>query len=164
MTTATTTTTPDLSFAEINGRGWIETIAAAYEAHQFCCCEGEGRSLSREAKAALKAKGYDGTNYDDVAGWIEDEMREAPLSVCVRCSEWQDPCEPQDLQPDEFQILLSTGGPALRIVGKLDRCEPSRCWLEIQDWGTPWTRMFTQHEYESDALRWFAGLFYYGEG
>ena len=163
MTTTTTTTTPELSSAEINGRGWVETIAAAYEAHQFCCCEGEGRDLSREAKAALKAKGYDGTNHDDVAGWIEDEMREAPLSVEIR-SGWQEPGDGASMDPDEFRILLSTGGPALRIMGELDRCEPSRCWLEIQDWGTPWTRMHCRHEYEIDALRWFAGLFYYGEG
>ena len=162
MTTATTTTTTDLSSAEINGRGWIETIAAAYEAHQFCCCEGEGRSLSREAKAALKAKGYDGTNHDTIAGWIEDEMREAPLSVEIR-SGWREPGDGASMDPDEFRILLSTGGPALRIMGELDRCEPSRCWLEIQDWGTLWTRMHCRYEYEIDGLRWFASLFYYGE-
>jgi hypothetical protein len=156
--TTATTTTPELSSAEINGRGWIETIAAAYDAHQFCCCEGEGRDLSREAKTCLKDKGYDGTNHVAVAGWIEDEMREAPLSVEVR-SGWREPGDVASLDPDEFRILLSTGGPALRIMGELGRWESSRCWLEIQDWGTPWTRMFTQHEYESNALHWFADLF-----
>jgi hypothetical protein len=159
--------TEQLSPAEQNGRGWIESIAAAYEAHQFCASgfhtlSQAGCNLSREARACLREHGYDGTNHNVVAEWIEDAMREAALGVEVR-SGWHTPGE--DVGPEEFQVLLSTGGPALRMMGDLDQLgEPSRCWLEIQDWGTPWTRMFSQHEYEVNALRWFAGLFYYGEG
>jgi hypothetical protein len=153
-----------LSHAEQNASGWLEQIAAAYEAHQFCACEGEGRVLSREAKACLKSQGYDGTNYIVVAEWIEDAMREAPLSVEIR-EGWKAPGDGASKEPGEFRILLSTGGPALRIMGELNQWqEPAMCWLEIQVWGTPWTRFCTRHEYEADALRWFASLFYYGEG
>jgi hypothetical protein len=155
--------TEQTSAAEQNGSGWIESIAAACEAHQFCAEEGDGKYLSLEAKAVLYFHGYDGTNHDIVAEWIEDAMREAALGVEVR-SGWREPGDGASMDSDEFRVLLTTGGPALRIMGELDRGEPARCWLEIQDWGTPWIRMFSQHEYEINALRWFAGLFYYGEG
>ena len=93
---------------------------------------------------------------------IEDAMRESPLSVEVR-SGWYDPCVGSD-GPEEFCILLSTGGPALRIVGELnDWAEPARCWMEHQDWGTPWTRYFSRTEGRCEAIKWFASLFHYGE-
>ena len=76
MTTATTPTTK-LSSAEANAKAWAESITAAHEAWQFCIEESEGKYLSTEAKAVLKEHGYDGTNYDVVAQWIEDAMREA---------------------------------------------------------------------------------------
>ncbi len=156
-----------LSHAERNAKGWSDTITAAWEAYGFCIDEGAGggKYLSREAKAVLKEQGYDGTNHDQVAEGIEEAMREAPLSVAVRSSEWHDPGTSQDLKPDEFQILLSTGGPALRVMGELNGwIEPSRCWLEHQDWGTPWTQYFSRSAERVTALHWFASLFYYGEG
>lgn len=63
---------------------------------------------------------------------------------------------------DRFELLLSTGGPAVRIMGELDgNCEPSRAWLEVQDWGTPWT-----HHYEPDTnemLLSYCRCFFFGE-
>ncbi len=153
--------TTELTHAEQNAQGHAEAIAAAYEAHQFCAEEGEGRHLSREAKACLKEHGYDGTNHDDVAEAIEEAMRGEMLCVGVRCSEWQDPCASSGLEPDEFQLLLSTGGPALRIVGELNHyLEPCSARLEHQDWGTPWTQWF---HIEEEALLWLAALPWYGE-
>ena len=62
---------------------------------------------------------------------------------------------------DGFIILLTTGGPALRIRGELDGdMEPDRAWLEFQDWGTPWTRYY---EADEDDLLTFAQVFYFGE-
>lgn len=46
-------------------------------------------------------------------------------------------------EADKFEILLATGGPAVRIMGELDaNCEPSHAYLETQDWGTPWTEYY----------------------
>jgi len=46
-------------------------------------------------------------------------------------------------QADRFELLLTTGGPAVRIMGELDaNSEPDRAWLEVQDWGTPWTQYY----------------------
>lgn len=159
----TTKETEQLTQAEQNAEGWSDQITAAWEAHGFCAEEGEGKYLSREAKTVLKEHGFDGTNHDTVAEWIEDAMREAPLSVEIR-SGWREPGDGASLDPDEFRILLSTGGPALRVMGELNHGEPSRCWFEMQDWGTPWTRHFNRSAERASALLWFAGLFYYGEG
>jgi hypothetical protein len=84
-------------------------------------------------------------------------MQEAPLSVTVR-SGWSSPGE---LEAEEFQILLSTGGPALAIFGDLDEhLQPSRPRLKHQDWGTPWRETFKA---DIESLKWFASLFWFGE-
>jgi hypothetical protein len=71
-----------------------------------------------------------------------ERIQEDPLSVQVRGG-WHDPGAEDD-EPEEFEILLCTGGPACRIRGELDQHrEPRRAWLEHQDWGTPWTQFFT---------------------
>jgi hypothetical protein len=152
MTTAPAT----LTGSEANGRGWAEEIAAAHEAWLFCRDEGEGRHLSPEAKACLKFHEYDGTNHASVADSIEESCQESPLAVDVR-SGWGTPGQ---LEPEEFQILLSTGGPALRIIGDLEGLSPSSARLEHQDWGTPWTEW--RRDVDHEALEWFAGLFYFG--
>lgn len=65
-------------------------------------------------------------------------------------------------EADKFEILLTTGGPAVRIMGELDgNCEPSHAYLETQDWGTPWTEY-----YETgirDTLLAYCRCFYFGE-
>jgi len=90
------------------------------------------------------------TELMDQANGMEDEDMERQaiyddrLSIEVR-SGWAFPGDA--LNEEEFQILLCTGGPAVRIMGELDDDgTPTRAWLEYQDWGTPWT-----HYYESDS-------------
>ncbi len=64
----------------------------------------------------------------------EERLREDPLSVRIFgervAGEWA---------VDRVEILLTTGGPAVRIMVDVD-CEPCRAWLEVQDWGKPWTQ------------------------
>ena len=160
--TMTTTTEDRLTHAEQNAQGWRDAITAANEAYEFCLEEGEGKHLSREAKACLKAHFYDGTNHTELLELIEEAMREAALSVDIRDG-WRSPGDRGSVEPTEFQILLTTGGPALRIIGELNDGDASRCWMEYQDWGTPWTRCFAKHEREVESLRWFCGLFWFGE-
>lgn len=95
-----------------------------------------------------------------------DNILEAPLSVQVR-SDWYRYGE----QPEavEYQILLSYGGPSLRITGQLGKYgEASTADLEYQDWGTPWTRyhpplhseLFDSH---NENVLTFAQQFYFGD-
>lgn len=73
-----------------------------------------------------------------------ERIQEDALSVQVR-SGWYTPGDhDRDDAPAEFELLLTTGGPAVRIIGELDgNGEPDRAWLEVQDWGKPWTEYYT---------------------
>ena len=82
---------------------------------------------------------------EDAAGECSSEddaverIDQDPLEICVR-SGWHQIGE--DMVPEEFLILLCTGGPAVRIRGELDQYgSPCRVWIEYQDWGTPWTEL-----------------------
>lgn len=90
---------------------------------------------------------------------VEERIQEDPLSVQVR-SGWYSPGETPE--PGQFEILLCTGGPAVRIMGELDQHnEPAGAWLEYQDWGTPWTLYYEQGA--GDVLVEYARQFYFGE-
>tara|TARA_R100001463_G_scaffold136119_1_gene200759 strand:- start:836 stop:1372 length:537 start_codon:yes stop_codon:yes gene_type:complete len=60
-------------------------------------------------------------------------------------------------------ILLGTGGPAHRIIGKIDLYDSLvKCELQHQDWYTPWVSLEDLTATQSEALEWFANLFYWG--
>lgn len=91
----------------------------------------------------------------------ERMIQEDPLSVEVR-SGWAG--VGMALAPEEFQILLCTGGPAVRIIGELDEHgTPSRAWLEYQDWGTPWTEYFGFKAGAMSDLLEYCQQFYFAE-
>jgi hypothetical protein len=98
----------------------------------------------------------DGFEFDEEAA--REEIQTSPLSFQVR-EGWHSPGEAGELE--EFEILLSTGGPALRIIGELDaHKQPDRARLQYQDWGTPWTEYF---EVERATLLAYCQQFYFGE-
>jgi hypothetical protein len=106
--------------------------------------------------AALNADGepVESLDPDDA----RQQLLDMPLSLQVR-SGWTDLGE--TLRPEEFEILLSTGGPAVRIVGDLDQNgEPTSARLEAQDWFTRWFEVFAPHVHTT-ALE-FARQFYFG--
>ena len=116
-----------------------------------------------EMLAALNAT--DRTNLEGSREWdrkredADQTIHESVLSVMVRDG-WRMPDGATDEGPDEYEILLSTGGPALRIYGRLsDHGEPSSAELQHQDWGTPWTR----YPAPEAILLAFAQRFYFGE-
>lgn len=87
---------------------------------------------------------------------IHQRIHEGPLSVQFRAG-WFDYGKQLDGEVEECAILLSTGGPALRIYCSvtLDGWDVE---LQYQDWGTPWTR----HEISDDeeaALKRYASFF-----
>lgn len=88
----------------------------------------------------------------------QERIQEDPLSVQVR-SDWVNPGE--DMEACEFEILLCTGGPAVRIRGELDDFkEPISARIEHQDWGTQWT---PYHGAEQATLLAYCQQFYFGE-
>lgn len=89
----------------------------------------------------------------------EEMAKESPLSIELSGT-WTPGETPI---ADGFVILLSTGGPALRIVGELGQYnEPNRAWLEYRDWGTAWTEYYGENS-DQDAILAFCSVFYFGE-
>lgn len=89
-------------------------------------------------------------------------IQEDALSVQVRSDWYSLGADESEKAPAEFEILLCTGGPAVRIVGNLDRSSPDNPRIEYQDWGTPWTQYFPNSE-QREAMQTYCEQFYYGE-
>jgi len=94
---------------------------------------------------------------------VEETIQEAPLSVEVR-TDWH-AVGAEDDKPTEYNILLCTGGPAVRIIGDLDDySQPITARIEYQDWFTPWEAYRDTSHDEEQAMITYARQFYYGEG
>ena len=87
-----------------------------------------------------------------------ERILEDALSVAVR-SGWASTKE--DFEPEEFQIVLCTGGPHVELVGDLDRGTPSRVRVIYKGWGTS-GEYFPESE-EREALETYCAQFYFGE-
>lgn len=88
-----------------------------------------------------------------------ERIQEDPLSLEFR-SDWVSPKD--EMTPAEFCLLLTTGGPAVRIIGEIEDGEASRARLEVQDWGTPWTEHLLTGD-DMATLMAYVGVFYFGE-
>jgi hypothetical protein len=63
-------------------------------------------------------------------------------------------------EANKFELLLTTGGPAVRIVGELNQYgEPESARLEVQDWGKCWTEFFC----DKKILLAYCNEFYFGD-
>jgi hypothetical protein len=100
----------------------------------------------------------DGFEFDEESA--RELIQDDPLEITIR-SGWES-LGTTAFTPEEFCILLGTGGPATRIIGELDRGEPCNPKLQVQDWGTPWVD-YTSSEDEDAALQKYCETFYFGE-
>lgn len=109
-----------------------------------------------EELAQLEEAAGDCTSREDA----QQRIQEDPLSLQVR-SGWRSSGE--ESEPEEFELLLSTGGPATRIIGELgEHNEPIRARLQAQDWFTAWTDYRGDAISQSDLLA-YCNVFYFGE-
>ena len=91
---------------------------------------------------------------------IKESILNSALSIEFR-SGWTS--NPNDIELEEFKILLTWGGPALRVIGELNHYkEPENIKMQYQNWGTCWTD-FEITENQQEALNWFCNCFYFGE-
>ncbi len=108
------------------------------------------------------------TDRHQLAENIEQLIHEIPLSITVRDG-WRSPGQPIDEQPEEFEILLGTGGPAVRIYGTLSQYgEPDQCQLQNQDWFKPWQAVHISRNRDkvneaTRALLKFCQCFYFAD-
>jgi hypothetical protein len=144
----TTETRDQLEHARNNAKGWYETIKEQVEALRIAAVKDHETGDCADRETA------------------EQTIQEGPLSVMVRDG-WHQPGHPSEDGPEEFEILLTTGGPALRIWGKLDKHGQPGDFpeLQMQDWGTPWTTWYPDpwDENYREVLQAYASCFYFGE-
>lgn len=121
---------------------------------------GEGHYTQIERLLRVRKRAFERERWD-LADILAHHLEEMPLSVLVR-SGWYSPGE-ESTPPAEYEILLSTGGPAVRVYGTLNEYgEPDSAELQVQDWFKPWARAaFPTNE---DVLIEFARAFWLGEG
>ena len=152
-----------LSHAEQNAKSYLETIELWHEVYSWAYGNDDPSALSWAGRRFL-IEDMDWTADPDreaVAEAISDMVREDPLSVEVR-EDWHEVGEESEMA--QYRILISTGGPALRMVGALAGTHafgPDSARLQHQDWGTPWTDYISPGS--SDALIWYAWEFYWGD-
>ena len=103
------------------------------------------------------ARGDERTDREELA---REAIQNDALDIQVR-SDWASSVE--EMSADWYTILLCTGGPAVRIKGKLSDMTATTAQLEYQDWGTPWTRLDGLTQEDIDALLTYARCFYFGE-
>lgn len=157
--------------AEELGRDAMESIAEMVAALQ---CDYDRLEELREMKADWSSDDRaDGKTWEE-SGWAEElaeleaaagdceseeeareRIHEDPLSLQFR-SDW---CSSREgMEPAEFELLLGTGGPAVRIIGDINRGSPSRPRLQVQDWFQPWTEYLDADE---DILQAYCEVFYF---
>lgn len=105
---------------------------------------------------------HDPSDFEFDEDSARETIQEDALSVQVR-SDWYSPGDSEGRKPGEFEILLCTGGPAVRLIGELsEHCEPDSVRLQHQDWGTPWTEHFLNSNQREYVLT-YCRQFYFGE-
>jgi hypothetical protein len=101
---------------------------------------------------------------EDEAGECESQddarerIQEDPLSLEFR-SDWVSSKDEMDIA--EYCLLLTTGGPAVRIIGDIEDGEATSARLEVQDWGTPWTEHILTGD-DHETLMAYVREFYFG--
>ena len=140
-------------------------MTATKEAHAITNARGQLESIKKLYREYKENDSAFVSNLDTEEAIVE-RAREQALSVEFRSGWYSSPESVADLKPEEFKILLSWGGPACQIIGKIDdgSCEPIDIEIQYQDWGTPWTTLeISYHHDDYQALEWFCNCFYFGE-
>ena len=115
-------------------------------------------ALENGSDTPVECNGCELFSREDAEQMIHDD----PLSVLVRDG-WREPGGRVEDGPEEYEILLSTGGPATRIRGTLNKYnEPETARLEVQDWFVPWQEWHGDG-WNEETLLAYARCFYYGE-
>lgn len=88
----------------------------------------------------------------------QQQVQEDPLCIDVR-EPWHSIGE-EGVTPDQFRIVLCTGGPHVEIQGDLDdHMQPDRVRIIYKDWGSN-GELF---DFDRDAVLRYCQQFYFGE-
>jgi hypothetical protein len=119
----------------------------------------QGQAQYDSIRALVADLHEDRAHYEDKLNAIYED----PLTVLVR-SDWYAPGA-EIGKPEEFEILLCTGGPAVRLIGTLDQHgQPETVTMQVQDWFQPWTDFQPDTGNDGDGvLLAYARCFWFGE-
>lgn len=97
---------------------------------------------------------------DDECEAAEQAIYDDPLEVSVRCASWSSPYD--NLEPDEYRVLLCTGGPEVQITGDLnEHMQPVTARLQHRDWFEPWETLSLNAEDTENLLTYALRFFPY---
>ena len=133
---------------------WVYEYCAATGAETTAAQKTWGAEFTEDATELeeLETAAGDCTSEDDARERITDDA----LSVEVR-SGWANSCA--EFEPEEFRIVLCTGGPHVEIVGDLDRGEPSCPRILYRGCGTA-GELF---DFDRAAVLTYCRVFYFGD-
>ena len=141
-----TTTTTKPNHALLNALGHLEEMVENYEIGSYI---ESSNPTTQEQEEKLEE--------------IRESILNSALSVEFRNGWYSDLYHLKGVtEPIEFKILLSWGGPALRIIGEIEENYAVNPKMQFQDWGTPWTDLEIKSENQQNALNWFCNCFYFG--
>jgi len=140
----TTTTKPN--HALLNALGYLEQIVEDFETGSYI---ESSNPTTQEQEEKLEE--------------IRESILNSALSIEFRNGWYSDLYHLKGVtEPIEFKILLSWGGPSLRIIGEIEDNYAINPKIQFQDWGTPWTDLEIKSTNQQDALNWFVNCFYFG--
>jgi len=141
----------DKDHAKDQAKAQIETICDMMKALKIAQEKGSGNGYE-----AI----YEGDMVDEEG--MREIIEQDALSVRIR-SDWQEPGK--SLTPTEFELLLCTGGPAVRIVGELDEYnEPESPRVQYQDWFTHWMDYREITDKQSKLILEYCRMYYFNGG
>ena len=144
-------------------------MTATKEAHAITNARGQLESIKELYREYQEAESNDDYEAQEI---LREQAQEEALSVEFR-SGWTH--DLNDMKPEQFKILLSTGGPACQIIGDLNQYQEAIYYsikIQYQDWGTPWESLQLNSHYanqnsnitpDREALEWFCRCYYFGE-
>jgi hypothetical protein len=92
---------------------------------------------------------------------LQDELRALALSQEVR-SDWRCFVATEECDPDEWRLVLCTGGPHVEVRGEFNNYgDPETASLWAADWGQSLAEVPIPQS-SADLLLWFAQTFYWG--
>jgi hypothetical protein len=142
-----------------------ERLEELREAANEYTADNGGRGGRNHWEADCKEDADELAELEAAAGDCESEedarerIQEDPLSLEFR-SDWVS--SKSDMEISEYRLLLTTGGPAVQIVGDIEDGEATSARLQVQDWGTPWTEHILTGD-DHDTLMAYVSVFYFGE-
>lgn len=138
------------SRAERQALNWLTKIEEAM-------CQLAAAQDSYRLRSETSDETQDAEKIDLLVSALQNDV----LSLRVR-SDWHDPSG-ESGSPFEFEILLSWGGPSVRLYGILSEyMEPMEVWIEHQDWGLPWRRLPATPDVRAKLLQ-YSKLFWFGD-